>query len=257
MARTNKVIDATTDDVETAKETAITLMQGTTVQSLAQDLFFTDNLVEVETGLKKLNEFSKKSWILSSIILYSLIYNKSLYTQSGLTWDEYLGQARQRIGMEKRDISEQLSAARFFIQNHVELERKGYDINGSNRKLARAELATELCGNVHTVIDHLVKDTWEDFKDWYSSFKTKEIEAPTEYKRQDIDIKGNRVYIQGIEAVKVSEKIPPQDKERIEKYIGQIFDALRKGYEPAIVDCYDEREARNLVNLRDKYRQRR
>ena len=69
MARTNKVIDATTDEIETAKETAITLMQGTTVQTLAQDLFFTDNLVEVETGLKKLNEFSKKSWILSSIIL--------------------------------------------------------------------------------------------------------------------------------------------------------------------------------------------
>ena len=256
MGRTNKVIDATSDEVETAKETAISLMQGTTVQSLAQDLFFTDNLVEVENGLKKMNEFSNKAWILSAIILYSLIYDKALYTQSGLHWNEYSKQARERIGLDPRDISEQLSAARFFIKNHSELERKGFDPAGNNRKLARAELATELCGNVHKTIEHLVSDSQQEFIDWYQSFKTKVIEQTTEYKRKDIDIKGNKVYIQGIEAVKVSERIPPQDKERIEKYIGQIFEALRKGYEPAIVDCYDEREARNLVNLRDKYRQK-
>ncbi len=36
----------------------------------------------------------------------------------------------------------------------------------------------------------------------------------------------------------------------------KIVDAIRQGYEPAIVPVYDEREARNLVNLRDKYRQK-
>ena len=254
--RTNKIIDATFDEVQSAKETAISLMEGSIVQQTAEDLFFTDNLVEVETGLKKLNDFSNKSWLLSAIILYTLIYNKGLYEQSGLSWEDYSKQARERIGIEPRDITEQLSASRFFIQHHAELERQGFEPTGNNRKLARAELATELSGDVHEVIKHLVKDTWADFKDWYTSFKSsKKIEAPTEYKRKDIDIKGNRVYIQGIEAVKVSDKIPPQDKERIEKYIGQIFESIRLGYEPAIVQCYDEREARNLVNLRDKYRQ--
>ena len=256
MARTNKIIDASIDEVESAKETAVLLMQDN-VQQSAVDLFYTDDLEEIETGIKKLNEFSNKSWILSSILLYTLIYNKNLYTQSGLSWIDYSKQARERLGLDPRDITEQLSAARFFIMNHAELERQGFDPTGNNRKLARAELATELCGNVHETIQHLVKDTWREYNDWYQSFKQKKIEAPTEYKRNDIDIQGDRVYIQGVEAVKVSDKIPQQDKDRIEKYLAQIFDALRKGYEPAIVDCYDEREARNLVNLRDKYRQKR
>ena len=253
----NKIIDASVDEVQTAKESAISLVQGSVVQQTAEDLFYTDNLEEVEHGLKSLNEFSNKAWLLSSIVLYTVIYNNELYSQSGLTWDEYSKQARERIGIEQRDISEQLSSARFYIQHHKELERKGFDPSGNNRKLARAELATELSGDVHAVIVHLVNDSWAEFKEWYSSFKSKKaIASPTDIVRPDIDIKGKKVYIQGIEAVKISEKIPEQDKVRIEKYIGQIFEALRKGYEPAIVDCYDEREARNLINLRDKYRQK-
>lgn len=257
MPRTNKIIDATVDEVEDAKQTAISIMSDN-VQQSSIDLFYTDNLEEVETGLKHLNEFSNKSWILSAIILYTIVYDKGLYTKSGLTWQDYQKEARKRIGLEKRDVSEQLSAARFFIKNHAELERQGFNPAGNNRKLSKAELATDLCGDVHLTIQHLVKDSTKDFTNWYQSLKpSNALPKPTEYKRQDIDIQGNRVYIQGVEAVKVSDKIPAQDKQRIEKYLGQIFEAIRKGYEPAIVDCYDEKEARNLVNLRDKYRQRR
>ena len=253
--RTNRIIDASMDEVQVAKESAIALVQGSFVQQTAEDLFYTDNLEKVEHGLKSLNEFSSKAWLLSAIVLYTIIYNNELYAQSGLTWEEYSKQARERIGIEPRDISEQLSASRFFIKNHAELERQGFDCSGNHRKLARAELATELSGDVHAVIKHIVNDTFPEFKEWYSSFKVKEIQAPSDIKRPDIEVKGKKVYIQGIEAVRVSEKIPPNDKERIEKYIGQIFDAMRKGLEPAIVQCYDEKEARVLTKLRDKYRQ--
>lgn len=253
--RKNKVIDASVDEVQVAKESAIALVKDSVIQQSAEDLFYTDDLETVEHGLKSLNEFSNKAWLLSSIILYSIIYNNELYTQSGLAWEEYSKQARERIGLDQRDISEQLSSARFYIQHYEELERQGFDASGNHRKLARAELATELSGDVHAVIKHLVKDSFPEFKEWYSSFKEITIEAPTDIKRPDIDIRGKKVYIQGIEAVKISDKIPEGDKERIEKYIGQIFDAMRKGLEPAIVQCYDKKEASVLPKLRDKYRQ--
>ena len=253
--RTNKVIDASVDEVQVAKESAISLVKGSVVQQTAEDLFYTDSLEEVERGLKSLNEFSSKAWLLSSIILYSIIYNNELYTQSGLAWDEYSKQARERIGLDQRDISEQLSSARFYIKHYQELQRQGYDASGSSRKLARAELATELSGDVHAVIKHLVKDSFPEFKEWYSSFKVKAIKAPNDIARPDIEVKGKKVYIQGIEAIKISERIPSNDKDRLEKYITQIFDAMRKGLEPAIVECYDDKEARVLTKLRDKYRQ--
>lgn len=256
MARTNKVIDATNDEVEQAKITAIALVGEASTASTIDDLFFCKSLSEVEAGIRRLNDLSNKSWILSSILLYTLVYNSSLYSQSGLTWAEYSKQARERLGLDPRDITEQLSGARFFIRHHKAMKRYGWTPNEANRKLARAELALELCGDVDEVMKHLAKDSWLEFKEWYQSFKeTKTLPPRTEYKRNDIDIKKSKVYIKGIEAVSVSSKIPKQDRERIEKYLVQIFDCMKLGYEPAIVPVYDEKEASILPRLRDKHRQ--
>lgn len=252
--RTNKIIDASIDEVESAKETAVSLMQGNTSVD-ALDLFYNDDLEYIENGIKKLNDYSNKSWLLSSILLYTLIYNKGLYTQSGLTWEEYSKVSRERLGLEQRDITEQLSAARFFIMNHEELQRQGFDPVGNNRKLARAELATDLCRDVHIVIEHLVNDTWAEFNAWYSSFKKKKALPASDIKRDDVKIIDNKFYIGKTEAVKISAKLPDQDRIRLEKYMTEIFNSIRKGYEPAIIECYDEKEARVLNKLRDKYRQ--
>lgn len=256
MARTNKIIDATEDEVEEAKQTAIALVSETANANYIDNLFYSENLAEVEAGIKNLNDFSNKTWILSAILLYTLIYNHNLYEQSGLMWNEYSKQARERLGLDPRDITEQLSAARFYIKHHDAMVRYGWTPNEANRKLARAELALELSGNIDEVLAHLANDSWEKFKGWYQSFKSAAaLPKPTEYKRDDIDIQGSRVFIQGIEAVNISDKIPEQDRERIERYVGQIFEAIKLGYEPAIIPVYDEKEGRALVNLRDKYRQ--
>ena len=99
MGRMNKIIDVSVDEIEAAKNTAVSLLNGASPEN-AVDLFYTENLEEVETGIKRLNEFSNKAYILSAILLYTLVYNKSLYTQSGLTWNEYSKQARERLGLE-------------------------------------------------------------------------------------------------------------------------------------------------------------
>lgn len=252
--RTNRIIDASVDEVESAKETAASLI-GNQTTTTALELFYTDNLEEIEHGIKQLNDFSNKSWLLSAILLYTIVYNRELYTQSGLDWIEYSKQARERLGLDPRDITEQLSAARFFIMNHDEFQRLGFNPAGSNRKLARAELATELCGDVHEVIQHVVKDSWREYNDWYSSFKTKKLITTTETKRNDLRIEGNRYIINNTDAVVISNDIPDSDKERLKDYMNQIFNAMQNGYELAIVPVYDKKEASLLPKLRDKYRQ--
>lgn len=144
-----------------------------------------------------------------------------------------------------------------YIKNYVELDRQGFDSVGNNRKLARTEFATELCGDVHETIKHLVNDTWADFNAWYSSFKPRKSLPVEEIKNDEIDFKDSKIYIKGKPAVTFSKTVPDEYKVKLEKYMEQIVSAIRHGYEPAIVDCYNEKEARNLVNLRDKYRQKR
>lgn len=252
--RTNKIIDASIDEVESAKETAITLIQNNAPLDV-MNLFYNDDLEMIEKGIKQLNDYSNKSWLLSSILLYTLIYNKGLYTQSGLSWAEYSMGSRERLGLEQRDITEQLSAARFFIINHEELERRGFNPVGNNRKLARAELATELCGDEHEVITHLVKDTWAEYNEWYSSYKIRKTKWD-DIKNDEIDFIDSKIMIKGKSAVIFSDTIPEEYKERLESYFDKIVQAIRQGYEPAIVPVYDEKEANILIKLRDKYRQK-
>lgn len=253
--RPTKIIDATVDQLDSAKESANYLMQEQ-MRITEMDLFYSDNLEEIEQGIRKLNDYSNKSWLLSAILLYSLIYDKELYTKSGLSWAEYSTQSRQRLGLDPRDISEQLSAARFFVKYHKSLERKKFDPIGSKSKLASAELALELSGSIEETVKHLVNDTVQEFKAWYSGFKQKVL-LPDMYKRDDIEFSNNHFKIGGIEAVKISDEIPQADKMRLEKCMKAIFEAFENGYEPAVIPVYDDKEAKRLVRLRDKDRQSR
>ena len=249
------VISNIVDNVEKARETAITLI-GKQENINIVEAFEYDKIEDVEQSIVKLNEYADKCWLLSAILLYTLIYNKNLYEQTGLTWAQYTAESKKRLNMDVLQISEQLSSARFFIKYHKSLLRAGWTPNGSSRKLARAEYALELCGDEKEVIQHLVNDSWRNFKDWYTSFKyVTATPQTTGNKRSDISItKKNGITINGVRAYTISDEIPEQDKIRFERYFKQIFEAVKNGYEPAIVPVYDEKEANNLFRLRDKYR---
>lgn len=242
------------DTLRNARESALMLMGDEKKSIDTVDVFDSDSLETVESGIKRLNEFGNKCWLMSSILVFSIIYDKQMYRQSNLLWNDYIQQSKERLGLEARELSEQLSAARFFIRNHRSLVRAGWNAAGGFRKLARAELAAELSGSTKDTIQHLVHDTWAEFYSWYSGFK-KVVALPIcESPRNDIKIKGRHITINGIEPVKISDDLPEEEQTRIYGYLEQIFEAIKNGYEPAIIPVYDRKEANAVIRYRDKLR---
>lgn len=251
MSKDTLGISNVVDDLWEAKTTALSLIDNKPID--IDEMFEYKNLEMVEIGIKELNSYSDKCWLLSSILLYSLVYDKQMYAQSGLSWEEYVNNAKERLGMSRRDISDNLISARFFIKHHKALKRAGWNPNGSSRKLISAEYAYALSGDLSATIKHLCKDTWQEFKLWYSSFKSKPALPPDV--RPDIVINKSKIIINGIEAVTVSKDIPEKERVQIELYLEKIFSAIKQGDIPAIVPVYDEKEAKALIRLRDKNRQ--
>ena len=247
-----ETVDGYIDNFAKAKDLAITLVSETSID--VNRVFENCILEEVEQNIVKLNEISDKAWLLSSILLYSVVFDKSAYMQSGLTWKDYIKEGKIRLGMAARDISESLSAARFFIKNYKSLEKAGWTPAGSARKLARAELALELSGSLEDVIDHLVSDSHREFVAWYQSFTTKPALPVSD--KMDVEYKGNDIIVNGKKAVSVSKDIEESTQKRLHKYLEQIFTALQAGLEPAIVPCYDEKEANVMIRLRDNNRKK-
>lgn len=252
--RVTRAIDATHDEVESAKQSALQLMGS---QKETMDLFYASDLEDIEKGIKRLNEFSSKSWLVSALLLYTMIFNNSLYRDSGLDWRHYTQQARERLGLDNRDITDQLCAARFFIRHHEKMEKAGFDFQHiSTSKLARAELAFSLCKNANEVIKKLVETkSFAEFREWYQSLKPAKKLLDNDRIRKEIEPK--KFSINGIRAVEISADIPEDDQLRLKNYIKEIMEVMAGGYEPAIIPVYDKKEAKALVSLRDKRRRER
>jgi hypothetical protein len=245
--------------LEQAKVTAIELL-GQNVPN-ARVLFYETDLNEIENGIKRLNEYASKCWLASAITLYTVVYDHKVYEQSGLTWEEYLRESRNRLSIDSHEVCEQLSSARFFIRYHKKLKEAGWNPVGSGRKLARAECALELTGDIDETINHIVNDSVRDFQAWYTSFKpVKELppnpkKLAKSHQIKNVDYTDGVLKIDGVNALSVNNEIDSVDKAKLETYIKKIAESLKNGYEPAIVPCYDENEAKTMIRLRDKNRQ--
>lgn len=254
------VISNLTDSVADAKKSVKSLMAKNEVPMDFTNLLDNDNLAEVENGIRQMNEFADKCWLLSSIMIYTLIYDKNMYEQSGLNWLEYVAQSKERLGIEPTDFSMCLCTAKFFIKYHRDLVKAGWNPVGSRRKLARAELALALSGDLNATINHLVNDSWRDFFAWYSEIKNPEkyigTNKPVETVRKDIKItKKGKITVGGVVPVTIADELSPEDKSRLQDLILQYFECLQTGDYPALIPTYDEREASSLVSMRDKRRQ--
>lgn len=249
------MIIKTDKQLELAKKSAIALMQGQDIT--INDVFLNSTLDDVEKKIKMLNDFSGKFWLLSSLVLYSAIYNNMLYKELDISWQEYMKIAKKRINLSAREISEQLSAARFFINNHEELIKQGWTPTGCFRSLARAQLAENLSNSLKETIQHLATDTWEDFHKWYTSFKEQNVLVHNTNIRDDIIIKNKKIYLGDVEAVTISNDLSNYDKTKIFNYLLQIFEALKEGLEPTIIPVSNEEESKSLLRFRNKLKRRR
>jgi len=248
------IVNETLSVLEQAKESAKDLLE--TEKPYLDTVFEGKTLADVENGIKNLNNYAEKCYIASALALYSIIYDKQLYTESGLPWEEYTKQTKERLGIDRCELSRQLTSARFFVKHHKQMLKAGWKPEGSRRKLEKAEYVLSLSGSVQQTIKHLVKDTWREFFDWYSSLieKPKALSLPEDPKVK-VSMYQGKFYLNDIEAVKVSEELPVTERMKLNQYIEQIFESISAGYEPAIIPVYDKKEAAAILRLRDKRRE--
>jgi len=197
------------------------------------DLSFAESgdLAVVEKGLRNLGVQSSVAWLVTSVVLYRVIYQEELFKESGFdSWREYRNECRVRLGLDSREMTEYLAAGRFLSQYGKQLAAREWNPERSARKVARAELALKLCGNdSKLVIEHLVSDTWIDFNKWYSELKAQSaLPAPKRRKKSyEVIIRKGHVFVDGREPILFAEDVPDQEKKDLAKLVRDYY--LMKG----------------------------
>lgn len=216
---------------------------------------YSDSLEELEEGIKKAEKITTVAWFMTSIAVFR-IFNDLLFTQSGLTKKEYEKQARQRLGLDRRRLSDAYQSGSFLTRYHGKLLEKGWTPEGQQRKLAYADRALRRHKNVDNVITHLVEDTKEQFEE-YAKGPENATKAFDLNPRDDVEIGRNKITIQGIDAVTVSNDLPKDEKTMAWTHVKKLFQAIRDGYYPEILYCYDAGEGKRMQNALKKDRQSR
>lgn len=249
--------DFTDEQVAKAKDTALSIVSTKNNNIDLSSYLNVDSLEAVEEGIRKLNDASNGAWLLSSLLLYQCVYDKSLFSQSGLdSWEDYVFNSKKRLGMSRLQVSRSLLAAKFFIEYNDKLMEHGYTPRVF-QSLSFGYNAIKATGDVDGVIEHICSDSAHEFENWFRSFKeVQKLDAPnSELIRDDILIQDDGVYIAGQSLFTVSDDIPEADKVQFLKLMEQVYSAVKDGYEPAIIPVVDDNEAKTLVKLRDKDRQ--
>jgi hypothetical protein len=196
------------------------------------DLSFLESgdLNDVETGLRTLGVQSSVAWLVTSIVLWKVIYQDALFKTSGFDdWRAYRNECRIRLGMDSREMTEYLAAGRFLALYGKELAARDWNPERSARKVARAELALKLCGDSGLVIDHLVEDTWPEFNAWYKQVRTDNAlpEPKRRKKTYEVIIRKGKVFVDGREPVQIADDVPEQEKKDLAKLVRDYY--LEKG----------------------------
>ena len=219
--------DIPKEQVEKARAAATMLITKDAADFDIERVCSSNNLEDVEEAVKKLAGLTSKCWLMLALVLYTLIYDTKLFEQSGLSWQDYSSTARLRLGLDQRDITELLSAARFFIRHHEKLIESGWSPLTSMKKLARAELALRLSDDLDETIEHLVKDSFRGFKRWYSSKK-----SPSTTPEVNLHIKNGKFYVGDTEAITLSKELTKRERGYLRKCISHMVKQIQSGIDP-------------------------
>lgn len=219
------------------------------------NFMYSDSLEELEDGVRKAEKLNNAVWFMQAIAIYR-IFNDLLFVQSGLTKQEYEQQARSRLNMDRRRLSDMYQAGSFIYRYHSKMIEKGWTPEGQARKMTYADRALRRHGDPNVVIDHLINDSKEEFAEFakgeQNATRTQDLQP-----RDDITMRKDTVYIGGVPAVTLSDELPKDEKTAAWTYIKKLFSAIRDGYYPEIVPCYDSSEGKRIQNLLKKDRQQR
>ena len=98
-------------------------------------------------------------------------------------------------------------------------------------------------------IEHLCKDSARAFKAWYQGLKDKPL-ISRDKQTFDFSVEGNVYKLGKIKAITLSDKLSPDEYQKLKSDLDTIAAIRSRGLEPAIIPVKDNEEANELLKLK-------
>jgi len=219
------------------------------------EAFRTKDLTTIEETLKTLARTTNTHLYLIGIGCL-IIEREGLYKAAGST--SYLEYAQKRLFPELNMADSTLSDAKIimetFIDNHKMLIKSGFKLEGNAHKL---KYLTQALANhsEEEVLNRLNNDSLRGFSDWARRANIARLPEPEP--KVNIEIKGNRVFVNGKNILNFPRGLPKKTKDWISTDLAKTFAIREGGGEPYITETYGRGEQIAIENFKKKYRAKR
>jgi hypothetical protein len=216
------------------------------------EAFRTKDLSTIEDTLKNLARTTNIHLYLIGIGCL-IIEREGLYKAAGST--SYLEYAQKRLFPELNISDATLSDAKIIMETYIDnykiLSKSGFKLEGNAHKL---KYLTQALANhdEEEVLNRLNNDSFRGFSDWARRSNVARLPEPEP--KVDIEIKGNRVFVNGKNILNFPRGLPKKTKDWISADLAKTFAIREGGGEPYITETYGRGEQIAIENFKKKYR---
>lgn len=182
-----------------------------------------------------------------------IIEQEHLYRAVGSA--SYLEYAQKRLFPELEMSDSTLSDAKIimetYIGNYKMLQKAGFKLEGNAHKLKHLNQALANHSE-EEVMNRLNNDSLRGFTDWARRSNVAKLPEPEP--KVDIEIKGNRVFVNGKNVLNFPKGLPNKTKSWITADLAKTFAIREGGGEPYITETYSKGEQIAIENFKKKFR---
>ncbi|MDR2150150.1 MAG: hypothetical protein LBO67_04915 [Spirochaetaceae bacterium] len=175
-----------------------------------------------------------------------IIDREQLYIDAGYkSYLDFVKVLYEETGLSPQSFSAAKIIVERFIDHNSELKKYGFTIDRNTNKLLFLETALANHANKADVFKHIAQDKYVDFVAYSKTPDGQKVLPPPQPK---IKLEKGKILIDGINILNFPDTLPEPEKERLGKYLSEVYAIRAAGNEPLIVETYDEHEAKTLKN---------
>lgn len=203
-----------------------------------------DKLEELEDGIRNAKKVGDIAWYVIAVSLAKII-DGGLYSQGGYTQKEYKEHVQERLGIDKRRVSDFLQAGRFLIQHGQKLLNMGWRPDGMQVKIKLANNAQKIIKNETKLLDAIMTKSLDDLRQMIKkSKKTKPVAAKTMLNLQD-----GKLMMDDREILRIAPNLPDDLQQDLQMVLEVLLESREKNGRIACFAVESRRQAQNAPRV--------
>ena len=184
-----------------------------------------------------------------------IIERERLYegTEFGVSYLRYADHLFDDMNIPIATLSEAKIIVENYIDHYKQLAKAGFKLARNAVKLRYLPEALENHQEAE-VYNRIVNDTFRGFRDWAQRKNIARIHKPEPEIHVDVEIKGNRLLLNGKDILNFPKGLSKPVKEMVKEDLQKTFSIREGGNQPFIIDTYGRGEQSAIENFLKKHR---